>query len=160
MPEFRIRRTALTVEEIHHEGGPAPEVPQRRAACMTVIANPFAGRYVEDIAGFMEDLKLLGAQMAQDRRGIPRVGRDAGADRRGPHVDLEHQVRVLGEPLVVLPQGRGEPVELLPEGHGHGILQLSAPHLQDVVELLGLGQDILAGNPCLFGNLVNANGHK
>jgi hypothetical protein len=31
---------------------------------LAVIANPFAGRYVEDIAGFMEDLKPLGLDMA------------------------------------------------------------------------------------------------
>ncbi|MFZ5964982.1 amino acid synthesis family protein [Thalassococcus sp. BH17M4-6] len=66
MPEPQIRKSAILVETVHHEGGPAPEVPLRRAAIMTVIANPFAGRYVEDIQGFMEDLKPLGAQMAQD----------------------------------------------------------------------------------------------
>ena len=44
---------------------------------MTVIANPFAGRYVEDIAGFMEDLKPLGAQMAQGL--IDALGGDAAA---------------------------------------------------------------------------------
>lgn len=66
MPEPIIRKTAILTETIFHEGGPAPETPLRRAACMTVIANPFAGRYVEDIEGFMDDLKPLGAQMAQD----------------------------------------------------------------------------------------------
>lgn len=66
MPEPIIRKSAILTETIYHEGGPAPDTPLRRAACMTVIANPFAGRYVEDIQGFMEDLKPLGAQMAQD----------------------------------------------------------------------------------------------
>ncbi|MGI3168208.1 amino acid synthesis family protein [Pseudooceanicola sp. C21-150M6] len=66
MPEPMIRKTAILNETIWHEGGPVAATPLRRAACMTVIANPFAGKYVEDIAGFMEDLKPLGAQMAQD----------------------------------------------------------------------------------------------
>ncbi|ASM74960.1 MULTISPECIES: amino acid synthesis family protein [Roseobacteraceae] len=66
MPEPQIRKSAILTETIFHEGGPAPKTPLRRASCMTVIANPFAGRYVEDIQGFMEDLKPLGAQMAQD----------------------------------------------------------------------------------------------
>lgn len=77
MPEPQIRKTAILTETIWHEGGPKAEKPQRRAAMMAVIANPFAGRYVEDIAGFMEDLKPLGAQMAQDL--IDALGGDAGA---------------------------------------------------------------------------------
>jgi hypothetical protein len=32
---------------------------------LAVIRNPFAGAYVEDIAGFMDDLKPLGLQMAR-----------------------------------------------------------------------------------------------
>ncbi|EBA06782.1 amino acid synthesis family protein [Sagittula stellata] len=65
MPEPVIRKTAILTETIYHEGGPAPDTPLRRAACMTVIANPFAGRYVEDIQGFMKDLEPLGKEMAQ-----------------------------------------------------------------------------------------------
>lgn len=77
MPEPQIRKTAILTETIWHEGGPRADQPQRRAAMMAVIANPFAGRYVEDIAGFMEDLKPLGAQMAQDL--IDALGGDAQA---------------------------------------------------------------------------------
>ncbi|MEC3861248.1 amino acid synthesis family protein [Mesobacterium sp. TK19101] len=66
MPEPQNRKTAILTETIWHEGGPVADTPLRRAACMAVIANPFAGQYVEDIAGFMDDLKPLGAQMAQD----------------------------------------------------------------------------------------------
>ncbi|WP_095587449.1 amino acid synthesis family protein [Actibacterium ureilyticum] len=66
MPEPQIRKTAILMETIFHEGGPAPETPLRRAACMAVIANPFAGAYVQDIQGFMADLEPLGQQMAQD----------------------------------------------------------------------------------------------
>ena len=64
MPEFRIRRTALTVEEIHHEGGPAPEAPRLRASIVAVVSNPFAGRWEPELQGAMEDLKPLGEAMA------------------------------------------------------------------------------------------------
>jgi hypothetical protein len=65
MAEVRIRKSLLCVEEIFHEGGPPAAEPLRRAAAITVIANPFAGRYEPDIAGFMEDLKPLGLEMAR-----------------------------------------------------------------------------------------------
>ncbi len=75
MPDLRLRKMATVVEEIHHEGGPRANVPLRRAACLAVIANPFAGRYVEDIQPFMEDLEPLGLDMA--RRLIDALGGDA-----------------------------------------------------------------------------------
>jgi hypothetical protein len=65
MPEIILRKRQLTVEEIIHEGGPPAAVPLRRAALLAVIVNPFAGRYVPEIAGFMEDLKPLGLAMAE-----------------------------------------------------------------------------------------------
>lgn len=65
MPEVRVRKMLTTVEEIFHEGGPTPEMPLRRAAALAVIHNPFAGRHVADIAGFMDDLKPLGMEMAK-----------------------------------------------------------------------------------------------
>jgi amino acid synthesis protein len=66
MPDIAIRKRLLTVEEIFHEGGPVAPLPVRRAAILFAIANPFAGRYVEDIAHFMDDLKPLGLAMARD----------------------------------------------------------------------------------------------
>jgi len=65
MPEVRVRKKLILLEEIFHEGGPAAAVPQRRGAALAVIHNPFAGTYVENIAEFMEDLKPLGLSMAQ-----------------------------------------------------------------------------------------------
>jgi hypothetical protein len=65
MPEVQIRKKLLLVEEIFHEGGPVADRPQRRAAVLVVIRNPYAGRYVQEIAGFMDDLKSLGLEMAR-----------------------------------------------------------------------------------------------
>ncbi len=77
MAEVDIRKKLRLLEEIYHEFGPPPAVPLRRAAVLTVIANPFAGRYVEDIAGFMEDLKPLGLEMAEEL--VAMLGGDPAA---------------------------------------------------------------------------------
>ena len=64
MPKVDIRKRIVTVEDVFHEGGPKAATPYRRAAILSVIKNPFAGRYVEDIVGFSDDLKPLGLEMA------------------------------------------------------------------------------------------------
>jgi hypothetical protein len=66
MAELLIRKTLISIEEIFHEGGPAGPHPLKRGIALAVIRNPFAGRYVEEIQGFMEDLKPLGLRMATD----------------------------------------------------------------------------------------------
>jgi len=75
MPEVQIRKKVTCVEEIFHEGGPIATQPLRRAAAIAVIRNPYAGSYVENIAGFMDDLKPLGLEMA--RTLIAALGGDA-----------------------------------------------------------------------------------
>ncbi|HUL33474.1 MAG TPA: amino acid synthesis family protein [Candidatus Eisenbacteria bacterium] len=65
MHEVQLRKRVIVVEEILHEGGPVASTPLRRAAALAVIHNPFAGRYVPEIVGFMEDLNPLGLQMAK-----------------------------------------------------------------------------------------------
>jgi hypothetical protein len=77
MPEVVIRKRTICVEEIFHEGGPVAEKPLRRAAAIAVIRNPFAGSYVANIQGFMEDLKPLGLEMA--RQLVAALGGDAKA---------------------------------------------------------------------------------
>ena len=81
MPDFPIRRISLLIEDILHEGGPAPAVPYRRGAIMAVVANPFAGRYAADLQAAMEDLKPLGL-MLTDRLIAALGGRD-GIDAYG-----------------------------------------------------------------------------
>jgi len=65
MPEVRVRKKVISVEEIFHEGGPVARKPLRRAAALAVIRNPYAGAYFEQIEGFMDDLKPLGLEMAR-----------------------------------------------------------------------------------------------
>jgi len=64
MPDVALRKTLVYIEEVFHEGGPPAATPLLRGGVCAVIANPFAGRYVQDIAGFMEDLEPLGRGMA------------------------------------------------------------------------------------------------
>jgi len=75
MPEVRVRKRVVTVEEIFHEGGPVAAKPQRRAAVVAVIHNPFAGKYVPEIMEFMEDLNPLGLDMAKSL--VVALGGDA-----------------------------------------------------------------------------------
>jgi hypothetical protein len=95
MPEVRIRKKLILLEEIFHEGGPVSAVPQRRAAALSIIHNPFAGAYVENIAEFMEDVKPLGLSMAQSLvtalGGNPRVVEGYGKGAIvGTAGELEH----------------------------------------------------------------------
>ena len=66
MPDVDVRKRVTIVEEIFHEGGPLVANPRKRGAALVVIRNPFAGRYIEDIAPFMKDLEPLGVAMARD----------------------------------------------------------------------------------------------
>ena len=75
MPEVQVRKKLTAVEEIFHEGGPLSPVPLRRAAMLAIIHNPFAGKYVQEIAGFMDDLKPLGLEMAHSL--VAALGGDA-----------------------------------------------------------------------------------
>ncbi len=65
MADFTLRKTALTLEEIHHEGGPVAAAPRRVAAMVAVVKNPFAGRYEADLQSAMDDLKPLGLMMSE-----------------------------------------------------------------------------------------------
>lgn len=81
MAAFPIRRVCILIDEILHEGGPAPDIPRRRAAAMAVVGNPFAGTYVEDVQGAMEDLKTLGLMLTD--RLIEALGGIEGIDGYG-----------------------------------------------------------------------------
>ena len=90
-----LRKTQIAIEEVLHEGGPVAESPRLIGAITCVIHNPFAGRYVEDIQPFMENLKPLGLQAAQrllaalggDRATIDGYGKGAIV---GPAGEREH----------------------------------------------------------------------
>ncbi len=95
MSLIRVRKQATFVEEIFHEGGPAPAEPLLRGAVCAVIHNPYAGRYEPDILPLMAALKPLGLAMAQrlidalggDPRRIESYGKGAIVGEAG---ELEH----------------------------------------------------------------------
>jgi hypothetical protein len=66
MSEISIRKSQLIVDKIWHDGGTPLQAPRLRGAILTVIKNPFAGRYVEDIQPFMKPLEQLGVGMARE----------------------------------------------------------------------------------------------
>lgn len=72
--EINVRKYLTVTEDILHDGGPRPASPRRRATCMAVIENPFAGRYEADILPMMEALKPMGLEMS--RRLIDALGGD------------------------------------------------------------------------------------
>ena len=95
MPDVKVRKFLVSVEEIHHEGGPVAEVPPRRGAVLAVIENPYAGAFHADIQPFMEDLKPLGLEMARkllaalggDPKSIQGYGKGSIVGEAG---ELEH----------------------------------------------------------------------
>ena len=81
MPDFKLRKTIVTVEEIAHDFGSAPARPRLRAACIAVTSNPFAGGWHETLQPAMDRLKPLGLEMS--RRLIEALGGRDGIDGYG-----------------------------------------------------------------------------
>lgn len=122
MSEVVIRKRLTLVEEIFHEGGTPAKQPLRRGAVLCVIRNPFAGRYVEDIARFMDDLTPLGVAMAGsllkalggDAKAIQGYGKGAiiGAAGELEHGALWHvpggyaMREILGEAKAIVPSAK------------------------------------------------------
>ena len=60
-----IRKTAVIVEETLRDAGRAVDPPTRKAAALAVIANPCAGRYVEDLGALVEIGAELGGMLGE-----------------------------------------------------------------------------------------------
>jgi hypothetical protein len=71
-PAIDVRKLVLGVEEVWHDGGPRLDVPLKRGSIAALVANPYAGRWVDDIQPMMEALKPLGREMA--RRLVDALG--------------------------------------------------------------------------------------
>jgi hypothetical protein len=103
-----IRKTMVMVENTHKEIGKTIDPPTRRAVAVAVIANPFAGRYVEDLEPLMEigaELGDLLGRMCVDALGVdPSKTESYGkAALVGENGELEHAAAILhprlGAPL-------------------------------------------------------------
>lgn len=103
-----IRKLAVWVEETHREAGKAIDPATRKAVAVAVIANPFAGEYVEDLSPLMEIGAELGALLGRrcvEALGItPAEAESYGkAAMVGENGELEHAAAILhpklGAPL-------------------------------------------------------------
>lgn len=103
-----IRKIIVQVDETRMEMGQAVHPPTRRALAMAVIANPFAGKYVENLDELIaigEELgALLGARCVQALGISPGQAQSYGkAAIVGEAGELEHAAAILhpklGAPL-------------------------------------------------------------
>lgn len=104
----RIRKIVVVVEETRSEMGRPIDPPTRKAAAAAVIANPFAGRYQEDLSELIaigEELGALLGQKAVEALGIApaQVESYGKAAVVGENGELEHAAAILhpklGAPL-------------------------------------------------------------
>ena len=108
----KVRKFVIHIEEVLHEFGPAANPPQLKGYIAAVAANPYAGRYVENLMPLMEALKPLGTAMAQ--RLIDALG---GADK----------IVAYGKSAIVGENGELEHAALWHEPGGYGMRQLIKP---------------------------------
>ena len=133
-----IRKIVVVLDEVHREMGRNISPPTRRAAALAVIANPCAGRYVEDLSELID----IGAEMGEllGRKCVAALGAEPAraesygkAAMVGENGELEHAAAILhpklGAPLraavekgaALVPSskkmgGPGQPLDI-PLGH-------------------------------------------
>lgn len=95
-----IRKIVTFVEETHREMERSINPPTRRAAAVAIIANPFAGKYVEDLTPLMDIGEELGALLAA--KAVAALGIDGAkaesygkAAAVGENGELEHAAAIL-----------------------------------------------------------------
>jgi hypothetical protein len=95
-----IRKLVVQIDETRLDMGRPVEPPTRRAVAMAVIANPFAGRYAQDLETLMtigEELgQLLGAKCVAALGILPEAAQSYGkAAIVGEGGELEHAAAIL-----------------------------------------------------------------
>jgi len=96
----KIRKLVTFIEETRREMDRDVNPPLRRAAAVAVIANPFSGRFVEDLSDLIdigEELGGLLSERAVTALGIPgeRVESYGKAAAVGENGELEHAAAIL-----------------------------------------------------------------
>jgi hypothetical protein len=84
-----IRKIIVTLDETHREAGQEVSPPTRRAVACAVIENPFAGRYVADLAPLIE----IGAELGDllTRHCLAALGIE------GPKAESFGKAAIVGE---------------------------------------------------------------
>jgi len=116
-----VRKVKLDVEEVFHEGGPRLSAPLRIAVATAVVANPYAGKYVEDLMPFMQELRALGAELSEQlihtlggAKHVQAYGKGAivGEDGELEHGAVWHEAggwamrEALGNPKAIVPAAK------------------------------------------------------
>ncbi|MNC24936.1 hypothetical protein D3C76_780190 [compost metagenome] len=116
-----VRKVKLDIEEVFHEGGPRSSVPLRIAVATAVVANPYAGKYVEDLLPFMQELRILGAELSErlihalgGAMHVQAYGKGAivGEDGELEHGAVWHEAggwamrEALGNPKAIVPAAK------------------------------------------------------
>jgi hypothetical protein len=108
MSKAKIRKIVTMVEQTNIEIGKVITPPTRRAACIAVIENPFAGKFQEDLEALMEIGEELGGLLGDkcvEALGIsPAQAESYGKGAIvGENGELEHAAAILhprlGKPL-------------------------------------------------------------
>jgi hypothetical protein len=126
-----IRKIVTVVEETLMEGGRGVSPPTRRAAAIAVIENPFAGRYVEDLAPLFAIGEELGELLAA--RAVAALGIEGGkvqsygkAAAVGENGELEHAAAILHPKLgAPVRKALGKGAALIPSSKKRGGMGVS-----------------------------------
>jgi len=97
---MELRKVVLLVEETHKEGEKEVTPPTRRAAAVAVIKNPYAGKYVEDLAELIDVGERLGGMLGEKAvaaLGIPKEKAESYGKAAivGLSGELEHAAAIL-----------------------------------------------------------------
>lgn len=138
MSPFDVRKIRISREEIWHERGPRLASPLLVGTALAVIRNPYAGRYEENLLGFQQELRALGAELST--RLVAELGGAGKIEAYGKGVivgedgELEHGAvwheaggwamrETLGNPKAIVPAAKtiGGPGTrlMVPLGHIH-----------------------------------------
>lgn len=121
-----IRKLVTIVEETRSEMGRSVDPPTRRAAAIAVIANPAAGRYVEDLSDLMDIGEALGALLTE--RAVAALGIEGAAVESygkaaavGENGELEHAAAILHPKLgAPVRKALGKGAALIPSSKKRG----------------------------------------
>ncbi|MEC3861247.1 amino acid synthesis family protein [Mesobacterium sp. TK19101] len=135
---MKLRKMITQVEEVRTEMGQAVSPPSRRAVAAAVIANPFAGRYAQDLSELIETGATLGQLLGEQAlaalgcaaHDVQGYGKAAMVGEAG---ELEHAAALLhpklgaplravlggGKALVPSSKAMGAPGDVLDVPLGH-----------------------------------------
>jgi hypothetical protein len=98
--QAKIRKIVTFTDEVREEMGRTIDPPARRAAAAAVVANPFAGQYVEDLSPLVAIGEELGDLLT--RRCLEALGCDGGEAESfgkaaivGEAGEIEHAAAIL-----------------------------------------------------------------